>query len=279
MAVPCQVGTFRNPHNGRLLTYRLWEPASRQALVVIVHGFGEHSGRYEPFAQALAEQHVVVACPDLWGHGRSGGRRGDIERFEEYLDDLDALVSKVFMGRLPQPAWTVVGHSFGALVAIHWAFGKPPALRSVILQSPLLEVGFPIPAWKARLITRLAPWWPRLPISIGLNPAWLSHDPAVVQRYQDDPLVHHTTTLRGAVALQDAMRYAMEHATQVTIPTLLLYGMEDRVVSVDACWRFAERLVCEKRVVGFPDAYHELHHEAVQPAIVEEVMRWIRAHV
>ena len=277
MAVECQAGPFRNPENGRSLFCRLWEPASCRGLIVIVHGFGEHGGRYEPFAQALAEHHVAVACPDLWGHGQSGGRRGDVKRFEDYLDDLDAILIRL-LAAVNQPSCTVFGHSFGGLVAIRWVLRKPQAVRSLILQSPLLEFGFPIPRWKERLTRWFAPWWPSLPIPMGLNPDWLSHDPAIASRYAEDPLVHHAITLRCAAALQEAMRHAMDRATEVTTPTLLLYGMDDRVISIAACQRFAERLLCEKRVIGFSDSYHELHHEAVRPTLVEEVARWTHAH-
>ena len=270
-------GAFRNPQ-GRSLAYRLWQPPSCNALVVIVHGFGEHAGRYEPFARALMAHQIAVACPDLWGHGQSGGRRGDIARFDDYLNDLDAFMSQVLTTRMIPSAFTIFGHSFGGLAAIHWALRKPQAAQALILQSPLLDVGFPVPPWKARLIRGLAPWWPTFPVSMGLDPAWLSHDPAIVQRYRDDPLVHHRITLRCAVALQDAMHHAMDRASHVTLPTLLLYATADRVVSGSACQRFAERLHCEKRVMSFSDCYHELHHESVQPTIVEEIVRWVQAH-
>lgn len=271
-------GFFQHGTTRRKLFYRLWEPLQCHALVIIIHGFGEHSGRYAALAQALAQHGLGVACPDLWGHGRSDGRRGDIGSFAQYLEDLDALTSQVFLARFSQRPVAVFGHSFGGLVAIHWALRSPDLLRCLILQSPLLEVGFPVPKWKERLIGFLGRLWQGFPLPIGLDPVWLSHDATVVQQYRQDPLVHSRISARGHRALQGAMRQALDQAKDVSLPTLLLYGGADRVVSVKACQAFFERLACEKRAVDFPDCYHELHHEAVQPRVVELVSEWVQAH-
>ncbi|MBI3312101.1 MAG: lysophospholipase [Candidatus Omnitrophica bacterium] len=263
---------------GRKLFYRMWQPTPCKALVVIAHGFGEHGGRYSKLAQTLAQRQLAVACADLWGHGRSDGRRGDIERFGQYVDDLDALAAELFLPRSQQKGVALFGHSFGALVAIHWALRNPQTLRSLILQSPLLKVGFPVPQWKIRLADITRRYWPTLALSNSLDPRWLSHDPAVVQQYRDDPLVHHRITLRAYEALQGAMQQGREQAARVDTPTLVLYGLADQVVSVTACQHFAAQLVCEKRIVEFPDCYHELHHEPALPHVLEELSGWVDAH-
>lgn len=277
-ALHADEGFFQGPAH-RKLFYRMWQPTPCKALVIIVHGFGEHGGRYSALAQALGQQHhMAVACADLWGHGRSDGRRGDIERFEQYLDDLDALTAGVFLPRSRQERCAVFGHSFGGLAAIHWALRTPHTLRSLTIQSPLLKVAFPVPSWKIRFADIARRYWPTLSLSNSLDSSWLSHDPAVAQQYRDDPLVHHRITLRAYAALQGAMRHATEHAARVAIPTLVLYGSADRVVSVAACRNVAEALTCEKHVIEFPDCYHELHHEPVFPRVIEELSRWVDAH-
>ena len=269
--------SWHNPANGHKIFSRIWDPSPARAWLMLVHGFGEHSGRYERFAQAIASHGVAVASSDLWGHGRSGGQRGDIEQFEEYLRDLQALIHRC-LAASESASYAVFGHSFGGLLAARWAQRRPAGLQSVILQSPLFEVGFPLPRWKEAMVNQGARWCPRLSLGLGLDPAWLSHDPQIARDYQRDPLVHHRVTLRAAAALQTSMRQALDDARQIRPPTLLLYGAEDRVVSIAACQRFYERLTCDKRVVGFPACYHELHHEAAQPAVVEEVVHWIQDH-
>lgn len=268
---------LRLPADGRELFYRLWEPASCHALLMIAHGFGEHSGRYDSFGCLLAEQGVAVACPDLFAHGRSDGRRGDVAPMSWYLDDLNALTTHLTV-RLHQERAAVLGHSFGGLIALHWALHAPPALRCVTLQSPLFEVGFPVARWKtglAPLLERVAPAWA---MPSGLDPRRLSHNPQVVQRYQDDPLVQHRITLRGYRMLQTAMAQGREHAARLAHPTLMLLGSDDRIVSTATCRAVFERLTCEKRLVEFPGCYHELHHETVGPQVVELITQWIRVH-
>ena len=245
---------------------------------MLVHGFGEHGGRYDAFARQLAAQGLTVACPDLWGHGRSSGRRGDIVRFADYVEDLDAFTRQVSAPLNPAARMAVFGHSFGGLVAVHWAIQGPRPWSCIILQSPLFGVGFPVPQWKARLSRMLGEVWPTLSMPTGLNPAWLSRDLDVARRYRNDPLVHHRITARGYAALQEAMQQAGASAERLTLPTLVLYGTADRVISVAACEAFAARMTCEKRIMGFPDCYHELHHESVASDVVGRIVEWIRAH-
>ena len=267
--------TWQHPACGQI-AYRLWEPSHPTHTLIMVHGFGEHSGRYGLLAKAFAEQGIFVVCPDLVGHGRSTGRRGDIDRFDRYVDVLDAWATAglgVIAGGHARAM--VFGHSLGGLVTIHWALRCPTRFERLILQAPLLEVGFPVPPWKTRLAEWLTRYWPSLLLPAGLDPTWLSHDPTIVQAYREDPLVSRRISLRCYEAIQTAMRQAMERASQLKPPTLMLYGMEDRVVSVSACRTFFEQISCEKRLMEFPGCRHELHHEPAFPQVVEAVLRWI----
>ncbi|MBI3088075.1 MAG: lysophospholipase [Candidatus Omnitrophica bacterium] len=268
---------LRLPADGRGLFYRLWEPAACQALLVVVHGFGEHSGRYDSLGCLLAEQGMAVACPDLFGHGRSEGRRGDVAAVSRYLDDLNALATHL-AARLRQERLAVFGHSFGGLAALHWALQASPTLGCVVLQSPLLQVGFPVARWKTGLAGLLERVAPMLAVPTGLDPQRLSHNPQIVQRYQADPLVQHRITLRGYRRLQAAMAQGREQAARLAHPTLMLLGGDDRIVSTAACRTVFAQLTCEKRLVEFPGCYHELHHEAVGPQVVELITQWVRQH-
>lgn len=271
-------GYWQDPASHRKLFYRLWRSATAKRLVVVVHGFGEHSGRYDTFAQELAKLGWAVGCADLWGHGQSDGTRGDIDRFDDYLTDLDALIQQVFLPQTRLASYSIFGHSFGGLLGAHWAIRAPTDLKAVILQSALFQIGFPLPPLQEALIRKLAPWRPTWSVGVNLNPAWLSHDPVVVQHYREDPLVHRRMTLRCAVAVKDAMPAALAGAHAIRHPTLVLCGEDDCVVSPAACKQFHEQLRCDKRLRAFPQCYHELHHESVFPAILEEVVSWIQAH-
>ena len=269
---------WNHPTANRSLWYRLYQPSPSRGLVLLIHGFGEHSGRYEGVARALAQQSLSVACPDLRGHGRSTGQRGDVQRCSEYLEDLDALVREVILPMTHHDRYALFGHSAGGLLVLLWAIVGSPAHRALIIQSPLLAVGYPVPRWKSALAGWLTRAVPRLSVPIGLDPSWLSHDPLVAQRYRTDPLVHDRITLRGYAALQTAMREAHEGADRVRLPTLMLYGAEDRVISLAACRDVFERLTCEKRLLAFEGCYHELHFEPVQPQVIAALAQWVHAH-
>ncbi len=277
--MPVREALWQHPTTQRSLFYRLHQPRESRGLIVLIHGFGEHGGRYDAMASALVEHSWSVACIDLWGHGRSAGQRGDIERFTQYLDDLEALTTMVLLPSTAQNRYTLFGHSLGGLLALAWAIrGVPPACRCVIVQSPLLGVGYPVPQWKTLLVGALERIWPRLSLPIGLDPTWLSHDGEVVRRYRTDPLVHHRMTLRSYVALQVAIQHAREEAHRITRPTLMMYGTKDRVISLEACQEVFHRLTCPKHLKTFEGCYHELHFEPVQTQVIDEIIAWINTH-
>jgi len=269
--------TVWTSRTGLPLFSRWWRAPAARATLILLHGFAEHSGRYDGLAAALTARGFSVFAPDLRGHGRSGGHRGDVAAFDEYLEDLTALTDAAALAAEPS---VLFGHSYGGLIAVHWALAQPQRFRALCLQSPLFGVAMPIPRWKTLLAKRLRGILPQLALPSGIDPDWLSHDPAVTDAYRRDPLVHGVISLRGYFAMLDAMRRAMEQASKLAVPTLVLRAEEDQVVSTSACRAFVERLACERRCVSYPGCYHELHHEVGAAAsAVEELTGWIQAHL
>ena len=259
---------------GRRYAYRLWQPAAApQALLVILHGFGEHSGRYVSFAQTLAHQGICVAGPDLWGHGRSGGARGDLGEVDS--GDLRRMTEEVFLPASGQRSYALFGHSFGGLFAIQWALaGSAQEPRCLIVQSPLLDVGFPIPWWKRAAALTLARVWPRCRLPMDLDVGALSHDPSVGTAYLADPLVHNrmsACTYRSILRVRDD---AFARASRLQMPILLLCGAADRIVSVEAAQRWYAQLRAPKASICFPESYHELHHEPIREELLRLISRW-----
>lgn len=275
--VRCLEGSWVDPASQRQFGYRCWQPPSPRALLVILHGFGEHGGRYHAVADALAAQGLWVAAPDLRGHGRSAGPRGDIEQVAQYAQESQRMTRELFLPQSGLAQYTLFGHSFGGLLAIRWALDSPPGLRRVVVQSPLLEVGFPLPRWETLAAALLARWWPTRSFSLHLDVTALSRDPTVVQAYRDDPLVHHVMSARTYRSMLQVRDDVVERAASLRPPTLLLCGDADRVVSVEAAQRWFERLRCEKRRVLFPGCYHELHHEPVRDEVLRLVRDWTLA--
>lgn len=272
--VSCLEGEWADPVSRRRLRYRCWRPAATRALLIVIHGFGEHGGRYRAVAQALADEGLYVAVPDLAGHGRSDGKRGDMGGPADCARQLAQMADDLFLPASGQTKYAVFGHSFGGLVGILWALRRAATLHRVAIQSPLLEVGFPVPRWRiasALLLARCRPSWL---LSMSLEAEALSHDPAVVQAYRDDALVHDAMSARAYRALLQGRDEAFAQAPSLRVPVLLLCGSEDRIISVPAAQRWFDRLTCEKRQRLFPGCYHELHHEPVRDELLRLVRDW-----
>ena len=271
----CLEGSWVEPSTNRTFSYRYWTAQDPRALLVVIHGFGEHSGRYQPFAEALASHHISVAIPDLWGHGRSEGRRGDIEHVDQYANHVLSMTREVFLPASGQQTYALFGHSFGGLVAILYALRTPPYLQCLVLQSPFLAVGFPIPSWKTLSASILATCWPTYSFSMNLDAGALSHDPTIVQAYRADPLVHNVMSARTYCAFLQARARVMSQAPTCSIPLLMLCGDADRIISVHAARCWFDQVTSKKQCVIFPGCYHELHHEAIRNEVVRLIARFI----
>jgi alpha-beta hydrolase superfamily lysophospholipase len=270
----CRESLWCDPSSNRKLAYRLWQGPTSQALVVILHGFGEHGGRYQALAQALAVLGVCVAAPDLWGHGRSGGKRGDIESVARCAEDIRRLIERVLLPASAQSAYAMFGHSFGGLVAIHHAMSAPPGLRRLVVQSPFLGVDFPIPTWKQIVARVLAYCLPTYSLPMNLDVSALSRDPRIIEAYRADPLVHNQISARSYRSIVAAQDEAMARAGDLKVPVFLMCGGEDRIVSVALAEQWFRGLRCQKRFIKFPGCYHELHHEPVREEVFRLIVEW-----
>lgn len=273
--IAVEENTWTEPSSKRSFVYRVWRPAALKTLVVIIHGFGEHGGRYAALASAMAHHGVCVVIPDLWAHGRSGGQRGNLGSVQDTVRDCRAIMEQRVLPSIGQTRYAVYGHSFGGLVAILWALQQPVALDRLVVQSPLLEVGFPIPPWKTAAARMLAACWPQFTLSMDLDTTVLSRDPEVGKTYRADSLVHNRMSAGTYRSLLHARDHALQCAGELHVPTLLLCGSADRIIAVEVARRWFEQLRCEKRLVMFPEGYHELHQDLVKDEVEQIVTTWL----
>lgn len=238
----------------------------------VVHGLGEHGGRYEHLADALAARGVSVLVPDLRGHGVSEGRRGHVHRFDDYLRDLEELRSES-PGSGPE---ILFGHSLGGLIALRAVqtrrAGDPIAL---VLSAPALDLPPTRPASLDALASVLSRVAPALPLPNGIDPADLSHDAEEVTAYRADPLVHDRITPRLYTEMRAAMRAAARDAAKVEIPVLLLLPLQDRVVSSRATREVARGFRGSSKIVEYPESFHEPLHERRREEVIREIADWI----
>lgn len=261
--------------DGWLLYAQAWQPEGEtRSAVCLVHGLGEHSGRYSHVAAALNRAGYALMAMDLRGHGRSTGRRGHAPSLEVMLDDIDLLLEEAGR-RFPGRPRFLYGHSMGGLLVLYYTLLRRPPLAGVIatgsaLRTPLAEQKVKVTL--ARLLSRLLP---ALTLPSGLDPATISRDPAVVQAYRNDPLVHDRISFRLAGELLRASRWVMEHAAEFPLPLLLIHGGADRLTLPEGSREFADRAGRNCTLKIWEGLYHEVHNEPEQGEVLADILSWM----
>ena len=259
---------------GHLLFRRSWLPRTSERIIVLVHGYGEHCGRYEHTASDLARAGFEVHAYDQQGHGRSGGTRCHVRRFEHLLDDLEGFVAAVRAERPPLPV-TVVGHSMGGLVVAAYASQRNPKVAGVVTSGAALAM--PEDVSRTRVIAAHALKWlaPRISFASQLDPNGLSRDPEVVRAYLEDPLVQRRITASLASEIMSAMKSTV--AATVRVPMLLLHGEDDPICPVAGSRIFFEQLkVTQRGFHTYPELRHEIFNEPERATVLDDLVGWIR---
>lgn len=253
------------------LFLRGWHPEHPRRAVVLVHGFGEHSGRYDEFGSWLAESGCAVQGYDHRGHGRSGGEVGHVDRFEDYLNDLDSVLSDTHAA-YPNLPLHLLGHSMGGLICAAYLAERTAPLVTAVLSAPALAADAE-PRHRVaggRLLRMLRP---RHRIASPVDPDALSTDPAVVQAYLDDPFVRHDRmTVSLALELLAGMSLAVPE--KIHTPTLVLHGDDDRICAPAISEAFAGGLPQGKQV-RYPGLRHEILNEPSRAEVYREILRWL----
>lgn len=264
--------------DGLTMASRQWAPAGTpKATVALVHGLGEHIGRYEHVGAAFAEHGYALLGFDLRGHGRSGGPRGHTPTYEALMGDITAFLAQV-QARLPGLPRFLYGHSLGGNFVINYGLRCPADLRGIIATAPWLELSFQPPAAQvrlARIMNRLAPAFSQ---NNGLKTSGLSHDQAVVSAYDHDPLVHEKITARLFLSTYESGLWAMQHAAEFPLPLLLMHGSDDPITSPKASQAFAEKAGDKVTFKSWPGLFHEIHNEAAQADVFKTMLTWLDQH-
>jgi alpha-beta hydrolase superfamily lysophospholipase len=275
--------------DGLKLHLRTWSAAGpARGMVLIVHGLGEHIGRYEHVAAALNAAGWHVAGFDQRGHGASEGARGSLPRGDALLTDLARVMDHLqehWRGHAGAgvPRHVLLGHSMGGLVAARFvaeSFLPQPAawtrrFDALVLSSPALDTG--MNAAQRALIALLLPLLPGLRVGNGLDPAWVCRDPAVVQAYAADPLVHDRITPRLARFFLDAAAVVQQAAPRWRLPTLVMWAGADRCVRAAGSEAFAAAAAATGQVTArpWPGLAHEIFNEPEQRAVLATLTQWL----
>ena len=259
--------------DGTPLHIRHWAPSGEPwARVLLVHGIGEYSGRYERAGRLMAEAGLAVEAFDLRGHGLSGGRRVYVGDWDEFLDDVEIRLAA--LRALGGPV-VLFGHSMGALISLTYACSARPAPDLLVLSAPPLSAS--VPGWQRLLAPVLGRVAPTVVLANPITGDQLSRDPAVGIAYFGDPLVQPRTTARLGYQLFEAMKRARMQLASLHIPTLVIHGADDSLVPTIFSEPLGGLHGVERRVL--PGLRHETLNEPEGPEVVAGIVEWLRAGV
>jgi alpha-beta hydrolase superfamily lysophospholipase len=260
--------------------WRAWLPETpAKAAVLLVHGYAEHIGRYEKFAQTLNAAGIGVYALDLWGHGKSDGTYGFVPAFSAYTDGVEALLGEIAQ-RHPDTPRFLIGHSMGGLIAAGHLLTHQSHYAGAILSGPAIkpaEEPSKLLIWVSRLLSAIAP---KLGV-LALDASGVSRDPTVVAAYVADPLVYSgKMSARLAAEMFDAMAAVRAQAGEITLPILLLHGAADRLTAPEGSRYLSEHVASADRTLKlYPGLYHEIFNEPEREAVLSDVTAWIAAHL
>jgi alpha-beta hydrolase superfamily lysophospholipase len=267
-------GSFSMP-DGTQLYSRVYENEAAQGDILIVHGFGEHSGRYDALIAHLLGKGYSVTAYDQRGHGKSAGLYGHVDRFAQYEEDLDFMVS-VVRAHSESKKLFLVAHSMGGLVALRYLTKQPNTVTGAVISAPLVEIATKVPAHKRFIAKVSATLAPRMRMANEINPAVLSRDPEIGRAYAADPLVGKMVSTRWFAEALKAMDEVKRNAAQISLPVLVMHGTEDKLANVEATKNlFANIGSTDKRSKIYEGYYHELFNEPEKQEVFERVAHWL----
>ena len=256
-----------------------WKPAEDPyGVICLVHGLGEHSGRYEYLAEDFVRAGYAFAGFDMRGHGRSDGPRGHIPSYAVLIDDVSLFLNQLSIAFPGVPRF-LYGHSLGGGVVLNLGLRSTADIAGIIATSPWLRTTTPPPGWKlalGRLLYRVSPGFG---MPSGLESGGLSHDPDLVLAYDEDPLVHSRISAQLGMDAIDAGEWALDHADEFALPVLLVHGNADPITSCEATCQFGSQVSGDCTVKVWPGLYHETHNEPNRDEVVAFTLEWVRAHI
>ena len=254
-----------------------WRADAPKATIALVHGMGEHSGRYaHHFAPFFTERGFDILAFDHLGHGQTTGKRGHCPGgYDAVLDSVDHLYHQArSLFGADRPLF-VYGHSMGGNVVLNHALRRAPEIAGLVASAPMLRLAFEPPKWKMALGKKMIRIMPSFTENTGLDSVAISRDPAEVEAYENDPLVHSKISAAFSIPFFEAGEWAIEHAGDSTIDTLVLHGTGDQLTSAEGTKAFARNGNEHVSIQLFDGLYHELHHEPEHEEVLTIVADWM----
>lgn len=266
--------------DGTPLFYQAWLPrlSRPRAVLVNLHGLGDHSGLYPTLASHFPSRDIGLYAYDMRGNGRSPGQRAYLRNWQEYRNDLHAFLELVREWEVGAPVF-VLGNSLGGLVVLEYALQRPDGLAGVIAAAPPLgRLGVPpILMALGRAMSRIIP---RFSLRVGMDLTGLARDPAVVEGVLSDPLFHRRGTARLSTEVTSAIARVQEEAGRLSLPLLVLHGSADRMVPAEGSREFFSKVrFPDREFREYPGAYHGLFADIGYQQVLADLEHWIETRI
>ncbi len=262
-------------HDGLNLFGQSWQSESEnKAVIMIIHGHGDHSTRFDHWAERFVNNGFSVVGIDLRGHGKSGGKKGYIPNYNSFLNDIELLINeteKLF----PQKDKILYGHSIGGNLVINYCLKREPKIKAVIASSPWLRLVYKPTKLQLMIADIVKKILPKMTQNTKLPAEFMSRDQIEVEKYINDPLVHDKMSAILYLSVTEHGEIAIEQANEFKIPLLLMHGSGDQITSHKATENFYQKSRDVATLKIWDGLYHEMHHEKEREQVFQYVIDWL----
>ena len=259
---------------GKKILVRSWTPNKSNHALLMVHGLGEHSGRYEVFSEYLKNERLRLYSFDLPGHGKSYGRKGHIKKFDEYLDTLEDVLIHVRKENLDIPI-KLFGHSLGGLISLSFLINRESKeIDSAIISSPWIKLGLEVPKYLIGIQKVLVNIIPSFRLNNRININELTKDNEINSKYSNDQLVHDRISFRLYSEINKQIKLVKERANRIKIKTLLYHGSDDKIISSESI-DILSLLIENNQKIIFNRVYHEPHNDLEKKEVFKKIIKFL----
>lgn len=266
-------GSF-DGYKGLKLYYETWLGKPSKAIIVVTPGFAEHSGRYVHLSEYFSSQEYGVYVINTRGHGKSEGERAFVNSFDDFVEDLKIFIEKIKKWEKVERIF-LLGHSMGGTIVLAYALKHPEDLKGLITSGAGLAIHRRL-GMAVKIASKIAP---KMKAQMKIDPNTLTHDPIMVKKYVEDPLVFKFTTTRLIEQIFSTARRLMREAHKLQVPILMLHGESDKLVSAQGSKTFFENVQeKDKKLITYPGLYHEIFNEPEYKRIFDDIIDWIEVY-
>ncbi len=253
-----------------------WLPDTNPiAIICHIHGQSDHSSRFAHVASFFVKHNIAFFAIDLVGHGKSGGKRGHISKFNDYLENVELLKDEA-VKKLPGVPIFIYGHSMGGNIVLNQAYNSRDKVAGYIVTSPWIKLAFDPPKMKIIFGSLVNSIYPSLSQPTGLDANLISHDKEVVKNYMNDELVHGKITTAAYFEIRKYGKSILENVSKLHYPILLMHGTADQLTSFEASKELATKKKKMITFIEYEGLFHELHNEPQKEIVFNDMLEWIK---